>query len=403
MPDSVFHVLDFLPPLVLLVGVVVGHLSILTVSLNLWYGQPFPKPFLSLMRRLHTLLVPGGLLVLLWLYGFDLRNAWHPAPAGWHVFPALYILSCAAMGFLIFPAITWSRMLRRLPALLLSNHTSTIDIAGRLGYPPRGDGKYRHLTRLPGNEIFRVDFTEKTFHLPRLPAAWDGLTILHLTDVHFCGTPDKRFYFQVMDICRDWQPDILALTGDIVDSPRHHPWVVPVLGRLRWQIAAFAVLGNHDSWFEPERVRKRLRRLGIRVLGNRWEQVDVRGEPLIVVGHEGPWFRPEPDLEGCPAGTFRLCLSHTPDNMPWAKQHGMDLVLAGHNHGGQIRLPGVGSILIPSRFSRRYDCGTFHEPPTLLHVSRGLAGHHPLRYNCRPEVTRIILRSDQEAKSQASG
>jgi predicted MPP superfamily phosphohydrolase len=68
-------------------------------------------------------------------------------------------------------------------------------------------------------------------------------------------------------------------------------------------------------------------------------------------------------------------------------------MLAGHNHGGQIRLPGIGSIFVPSRYSRKYDCGIFHEPPTLLHVSRGLSGQQPLRYNCRPEVTRIVLRS----------
>lgn len=77
--------------------------------------------------------------------------------------------------------------------------------------------------------------------------------------------------------------------------------------------------------------------------------------------------------------------------MPWARQHGIDLMLAGHNHGGQIRFPLVGSVFVPSRYSRRYDRGTFAEPPTVLHVSRGLAGQHPLRYNCRPEVTKLIL------------
>jgi predicted MPP superfamily phosphohydrolase len=76
-------------------------------------------------------------------------------------------------------------------------------------------------------------------------------------------------------------------------------------------------------------------------------------------------------------------------------------MLAGHNHGGQIRVPFFGSILVPSQFSRRYDCGTFHEPPTLLNVSRGLAGQHPLRYFCRPEVTRITLRCQEVAHRTA--
>jgi predicted MPP superfamily phosphohydrolase len=128
------------------------------------------------------------------------------------------------------------------------------------------------------------------------------------------------------------------------------------------------------------------------VLGNGWEQVEVRGRPLVVIGHEGPWFEPAPDLAACPADVFRLCLSHTPDNIGWARRHGIDLMLSGHVHGGQIRFPVLGSVFVPSRFGRRYDCGMFHEPPTLLHVSRGLGGEHPLRYNCRPEVTLLVLR-----------
>ena len=74
-----------------------------------------------------------------------------------------------------------------------------------------------------------------------------------------------------------------------------------------------------------------------------------------------------------------------------SQSQNIDLMLSGHNHGGQVRFPLVGSVLVPSRYGRRYDCGTFDEPPTVLHVCRGLAGQHPLRYNCRPEVTKLVL------------
>ena len=112
---------------------------------------------------------------------------------------------------------------------------------------------------------------------------------------------------------------------------------------------------------------------------------------------KGPWLRPAPDLKACPpppreGGPFRLCLSHTPDNIRWARRADVDLMLSGHVHGGQIRVPVFGSILVPSIYGRRYDCGTFDEPPTLLHVSRGLSGEHPLRYRCRPEVVKLTLR-----------
>src|SRR5207245_892535 len=131
--------------------------------------------------------------------------------------------------------------------------------------------------------LFDVDFSERTLALESLPPAWDGLTVLHLSDPHFSGTPDRSFYQHVMDRCRAWDPDLVAVTGDLVDSKVHHRWIVPVLGRLRWRIAAFAILGNHDSWRDVPVIRRRLRRVGMRVLNNRWEQIEVRGLPLVVI------------------------------------------------------------------------------------------------------------------------
>src|SRR5205807_315674 len=176
----------------------------------------------------------------------------------------------------------------------------------------------------------------------------DGLSILHLSDLHFRGTPDRAFYRKVIERCLEWgEPDVVAVTGDVVDSKKHLRWVIPLLGRLRWRFGAFAILGNHDSWYEPELIRRRLRRLGMCVLGNGFVTREVRALPMVVIGHEGPWFRPGPDLAECPTG-FRLCLSHTPDNIAWARKHEIDLMLSGHVHGGQIRLPLVGSIFVPS-------------------------------------------------------
>src|SRR5262249_34894113 len=118
---------------------------------------------------------------------------------------------------------------------------------------------------------------------------------------------------------------------------------------------------------------------------------DVRADRLSVVGNEPAWFAPGPDLRDCRQGPFRLCLSHTPDNIAWARANAIDLMLAGHVHGGQVRLPLIGSDLAPSRYGRRYDCGAFDEPPTVMHVSRGLSGQEPLRYCLRPQVTKLVL------------
>jgi predicted MPP superfamily phosphohydrolase len=374
----------------LFLGACLGHAVLMISALNCLYGLALPHKLLSVTRKLDGLVVLAGPVVFWFAFGFHLEAGTEAARH--HPLVYSYFMVCWVLGLGVFPVVTVLRLLRRPPAALVTNDTQTVDVAKELGYKPAGTGKYRRLACLPGNQVFQVDFTERTLRLPRLPAAWDGLKILHLSDLHLCGTPDRTFYRYVMDRCNAWDPDLVALSGDVVDSDTHHRWIIPVLGRLRWRVAALAILGNHDSWRDVPVIRRRLRRVGFRVVGNGWERLEVRGEPLIVVGHEGPWITPTPDLRDCPPGIFRLCLSHTPDNIRWAREHHMDLVLAGHVHGGQIRFPVVGSVFVPSRYSRRYDCGTFDEPPTLMHVSRGLAGQHPLRFNCRPEVTLLVLR-----------
>ena len=99
-----------------------------------------------------------------------------------------------------------------------------------------------------------------------------------------------------------------------------------------------------------------------------------------------------PDFSGAPEDAFRLLLSHTPDHIHWARSQGIDLMLSGHNHGGQIVLPVVGPVYSPSRYGCKYSAGVFWEDPTLLYVSRGVSGRHPLRYNCLPEMTKLVLR-----------
>jgi predicted MPP superfamily phosphohydrolase len=371
--------------LLLFAAACLGHLTLMVASHNWWYGQPLSKRVGDVLHLLHGFLTVAG-FVLLWRFvGWDLTRLFEQRIL------AGYVAICWLCAFVDFPSNLLSRWVRSRPAALLRSQSRVLDVTKELGYPPVGCGKRGFLTRLPGNEVFQVELSERTLCLPRLPAAWDGLTVLHLSDIHLCGVPGREFFQFVMDRCAAWEPDLVALTGDLVDSWHHHRWLLPLLGRLRWRVAALAILGNHDYYFDPPQLRRRLQRVGMHYLGNGWRQLEVRGEPLVAIGHEGPWVKPGPDLSDCPAGPFRLCLSHTPDNIRWARRHHIDLMLSGHVHGGQIRVPVVGSILVPSRYGRRYDCGTFDEPPTLLHVSRGLSGEHPLRYGCKPEATLLTL------------
>jgi predicted MPP superfamily phosphohydrolase len=370
----------------------VGHGYLLMVALNVTYSQPFNRVFLRMLRRVCGLLLVGGPVAFGLLLGFDLVELGRSTLAdGSNLIPVGYVWICVAFGAIWFPAVTLMRLVRKPPAVVLDERTTTVDFEKELGHRPVGDGKHRKIADLKLLDLFSVEFTTLTLTVPGLPAAWDGLTILHLSDLHFYGTPGREFFEAIIRRCAaEETPDLLVLSGDVIDERKYLDWI-DVLAPLKWNVAALAILGNHDWWQDYDAVRERLTGLGMHVLSRRWEALDVRGERLVAIGHEGPWFRPPPDLIGCPEG-FRLLVSHTPDNIGWARRHDCKLMLSGHNHGGQIRVPVLGSLFVPSRYSRRYDMGTFHEPPTILHVNRGLSGKEPIRIRCRPQVSRLILK-----------
>ena len=382
--------------LLLFLAAWLGHACLWMVLLNVVYAQPWHKQLLKKFRLVIGLMIWFGPPLFAWFYGTDVLGLIRSAGAsGENLLPAAYLLVCLGIALVGLPFVTLLRLLGGRPEVVADEQTETVDVAKELGGRPVGEGKQSWVAKLPINQLFRVDFTRLALRLPDLPPAWDGLSILHLSDLHFRGVPAFDYYEWVIERCLAHEPpDLLVVTGDLVDTETHHEWIGPLLGRLRWNVAALAILGNHDYWQRPEQVRESLRQTGFRVVGNSWEKIEVRGEPLVVIGNETPWFRPGPDLSELPAEGFRLCLSHTPDNIGWARRHGVRLMLSGHNHGGQIRLPLFGSIFVPSRFSRRYDCGTYHEAPTVLHVNRGLSGKEPLRIRCNPQVTRIVLSAE---------
>jgi uncharacterized protein len=383
--------------LLLFAAACLGHLVLMVASHNWFYGLPLPRWMTDVFHLLHGVLVIAFPPLLWWAVRWDLSGLFDFNTIGGAAL-TVYVVLCWVAALVLLPLATALRLRRPKPAALGKEISEIVDMVKLLGGPPAGVGKKRIEPMLPWNEAWQVEYLQRTLHPPRLPAAWDGLTILHLSDLHLCGTPDRSWFRAVMDRCAAWEPDLVAVTGDLADGLDYLRWIVPVLGRLRWKTAAFAILGNHDVWYDPTKVRRRLGRIGMHVLGNGWRQMEVRGEPLVVIGQESPWFHPKPDLSDCPAGPFRLCLSHTPDNIRWARMAGVDLMLSGHVHGGQVRLPWIGSILVPSRYGRRYDCGVFDESPTLLNVSRGLGGDHPLRFLCRPEATLLILRRPFDVK-----
>lgn len=255
-------------------------------------------------------------------------------------------------------------------------------------------GKNFRVALLPGNEQLTLQVSTKTYEFVDLPPEWNGLSIVHLSDLHFLGGLSRRYFELVCEQAVALQGDLIVFTGDLIDRPRFVEWFAPTLGTLTAPMGRYYILGNHDWYHEPDRLRDEFRQHGWTNLSGRYINIPSSsgsGTPLILCGDETPWMGTHPDLSDASLEAFRVLLSHTPDNIEWARKNGIDLMLAGHTHGGQIRLPILGPVYSPSRYGVRFASGVFWMEPTLMYVTRGISGKEPVRYNCPPELTKIVL------------
>lgn len=385
--------------LLALITLSAGHAALVIGLVNRLHGLPFRRETLRITRGLHDIVIVAFPLAVSWLVGVRgprllWSNDWARLPV-----PLLVYLGVCAAAMIALPLIALRRRFARPVAALISNHSHTVDIACELGRRPVGDGHHHWMARLPGNELFQVQVSEKNYRLPRLPANCDGLSILHLSDFHFSGTPDRDYYERLVDLSQAMRPDLLIFTGDLLDRADLLDWLPSTFGRLSAPLGCYFVLGNHD-WYigRAEEIRRRLGEHGWCDVAGRCIMLESHGHSLAIAGSERPWMGTQPSFDGAPEDSFRLLLSHTPDNITWARRNRVDLMLAGHNHGGQVRLPLVGPVFSPSVFGCRYASGVFWEPPTLLYVSRGISGQHPWRWRCPPELTKLILRCNSEQR-----
>lgn len=264
--------------------------------------------------------------------------------------------------------------------------------------PPPRRHPPSNLLLLPGNESLACQRVDLALALPGLPPALNGLRIVQLTDLHFVGRIPDEFYELVVEHSNRLEPDMVVITGDIVDRAECIPQAQKILAPLQAKLGVFFILGNHDLRAGVENVRTALTEIGFKDVGGRVEQLTVNGTPVLVGGNELPWLGPAPSyprddsLNNMP--NFRLLLAHTPDQFYWAIRNKIHLMLAGHTHGGQACLPWLGPIIAPSAYGIRYAQGLYYKPPTTMYVSRGIGGEFPLRYFCPPELTCLTLLSE---------
>ena len=378
-------------PLVLFA--VPGHMSWLLWLGNNVHATAWPRKLIKLISFfIDSAIAAGAVAAVLWAAARTLEfSAWNaPLP------PALryYAIVCAINTIVGFLPWLLRRIRRRDPAVLVSDVTVLHDLRPVLPAPTTHDRRGKLFAAIPGNEILQLAVQTKTLALPRLPDALTSLRIAHLTDIHLTGILDRRYYERAFDIVNDAEPDVVLLTGDLLEAEECWDWIPSTFGKLRAKHGVYFIFGNHDIRVDHEETRRRLIQAGLVDVGLRRAHVAINGIDVVLAGSAMPWLKPATPMDDCPAchdRQFRILLAHSPDQYPWAKRHRFDLMVAGHVHGGQIQIPPLGPILAPSRYGTRYASGTFHEGPTVLHVGRGLSSKLPLRFFCKPEVSLLIL------------
>jgi hypothetical protein len=247
--------------------------------------------------------------------------------------------------------------------------------------------------------------------VPGWRAEHAGLKVALLTDLHV-GAPHMSLgrLRRVVERTNAEAPDVVLITGDFViggpkDKGGEHGGVAggtfvepePIAGELkhlRAPLGVYAVLGNHDWWFDGERIARALEGAGLRVLENRAARVERGGRALWLAGIADLWTR-EPDvgaaLREVPEGEPVVLFAHNPDIFTGVPAR-VSLTVAGHTHGGQVNLPLFGRPVVPSRFGQRYAYGHVVEGGRHLYVGGGVGTSIiPVRFRVPPEVVVLSL------------
>jgi len=242
-----------------------------------------------------------------------------------------------------------------------------------------------------------IKVTRPVIPVNSLPPAWDGVRIAHLADIHTGRLVGLDYVGEVVRATLAQSPDIIVLTGDFVTGAAAiTPGLAQVLGKLRAPEGRFAVLGNHDHWADATGVVSLLETSGVTLLTNRNVVLERNGEKLCLAGVDDLWEGKQlldVALAGVDEDVPRLLLCHNPDyaeKMPLDPR--VDVMLCGHTHGGQFKIPFGPRPVVPVKHAR-YAAGLNRGPccPVYTSVGLGMIGV-PIRFNCRPELAIIALR-----------
>jgi predicted MPP superfamily phosphohydrolase len=233
--------------------------------------------------------------------------------------------------------------------------------------------------------------------VPRLPPAFSGWTVVHLSDLHLGALVPLAVIRYVVHKANELPKDAIVCTGDYVHergATGQIDAVWPVLNELTAPDGVHSILGNHDHWADTDRSAYWLTQTG-QGLRHRAVSIEREGQRLWLAGAGDLWedhLSLDMLLAEVPRDECRIVLAHNPDTADSAYSMPVDLFLSGHTHGGQVRLPGGHAPVLPVR-NKAYGSGLVYSPRgTPLFISRGIGwAVYPVRCNCLPEIAVLEL------------
>jgi uncharacterized protein len=238
----------------------------------------------------------------------------------------------------------------------------------------------------------------RTIHIASLPSAFEGLKIALLSDFHLYPFTTKEVIQKAIGIANTFQPDIALLGGDFVYGSVDSIFDLrPLLTELNPKKGIFAVMGNHDHRQGVVTIAEELTRGGVEVLNNRGVTIQIGADSIYFAGIDSASQgdpKPVVAFENRKRDQTSIVLVHEPDIIDeLVKEVPVDLQLSGHSHGGQVRLPLVGALMLPD-LGQIYSLGLYQVGQAQIYTTRGVGMIGlPIRVNCPPEVTCITLRS----------
>ena len=243
----------------------------------------------------------------------------------------------------------------------------------------------------------------------RLPQSFDGYRIAHISDLHNAEIGEDNE--KLLTMLREAEPDMIAITGDLIDSRNTNVEIALQFAQEAMKIApCYYVSGNHEARVnEYEELKIGLISAGVIILEDTQTEISIEEQTITLIGVNDPSFQTDylfGDSETVinskltelhtDGEVFTILLSHRPELFDTYADHDVDLVLSGHAHGGQFRLPFIGGVVAPNQgLFPEYDAGIYTDGNTNMLVSRGVGNSIlPFRINNRPEVILIVLQAE---------